>query len=89
MADTAHATSSEMGNRRIRRRGLEEKRAQAIALIESGTSPEAVAAAFSCGRSTVYGWLRSYPGSSAMSVARSVPMGSGSPLLAVADPTRA
>lgn len=60
MPNTANAASSERGKRRILRRGLEEKRAQAIALIESGTSPEAVAAAFSCGRSTVYGWLRAY-----------------------------
>ena len=47
-------------NGRVKRRGLEEKRAQAIRLIEAGTHPEVVAAAFEVGRSTVYGWLSAY-----------------------------
>jgi transposase len=45
---------------RVKRRGLEEKRAQAVRLIEAGTHPEVVAAAFEVGRSTVYGWWSAY-----------------------------
>ncbi|MGH9100944.1 MAG: IS630 family transposase [Acidimicrobiales bacterium] len=45
---------------RVKRRGLEEKRAQVVRLIEAGTHPEVVAAAFEVGRSTVYGWLAAY-----------------------------
>lgn len=45
---------------RVKRRGLEEKRAQVIRLIEAGTHPDVVAAAFEVGRSTVYGWWSAY-----------------------------
>lgn len=45
---------------RVKRRGLEEKRAQVIRLIEAGTHPDVVAAAFGVGRSTVYGWWFAY-----------------------------
>jgi len=54
---------TERGKRRtqrIKRRGLEEKRAQVIRLIERGVRPEDAAAAFECGRSTVYGWMVAY-----------------------------
>jgi len=60
VVDKANSTSLEQRNQRILRRGLEEKRAQAIRLIEAGTSPDVVAEAFSCGRSTVYGWWAAY-----------------------------
>ena len=46
--------------KRVRRRGLEEKRAQVVRLIERGTHPEDVAAAFEVGRSMVYGWWAAY-----------------------------
>jgi transposase len=46
--------------KRVRRRGLEEMRAQVVRLIERGTHPEDVAAAFEVVRSTVYGWWAAY-----------------------------
>ena len=45
---------------RVKRRGLEEKRAQVVRLIEAGTHPDVVAGAFEVGRSTVYGWWSAY-----------------------------
>ena len=45
---------------RVKRRGLEEKRVQLVRLIEAGTHPDVVAAAFEVGRSTVYGWWSAY-----------------------------
>lgn len=42
---------------RVSRRALGETRRKVIAAVESGLSPETVAQAFGCGRSTVYGWI--------------------------------
>ncbi|MHB1553467.1 MAG: helix-turn-helix domain-containing protein [Acidimicrobiales bacterium] len=41
---------------RVKRRGLEEKRARVVRLLERGLRPGDVAAASGVGRSTVYGW---------------------------------
>ncbi len=59
--------------RRVKRQGLEEKRAQVIRLIEQGTHPDVVAAAFEVGRSTVYGWWSAYrqQGGASFAVGRS------------------
>ncbi len=46
--------------RRAKHRGLEEKRAQVILLIEAGAHPDVVAAAFNVGRSTDVGWWSTY-----------------------------
>ena len=45
---------------RVKRAGLEGKRAEAVRLIERGVRPEDVAGALEVGRSTVYGWWAAY-----------------------------
>ena len=52
----ARAASSRGERERVKRRGLEEKRARVARFLERGLRPEDVAAAFGVGRSTVYGW---------------------------------
>ena len=56
----ARAAKSRVKRERVKRRGLEEKRAQVVRLLEQGLRPEDIAAAFDVGRSTVYGWWSAY-----------------------------
>jgi transposase len=72
---------------RVKRRGLEEKRAQAVRLIEAGTHPDVVAAAFEVGRSTVYGWWSAYRQRGEESFAVKKPPG-GTSKLSVAQITK-
>jgi len=52
----ASVERSRVKREHVKRRGLEEKRAQVVRLLERGVAVEDVAAVFGVGRSTVYGW---------------------------------